>query len=280
MTHAETFTDAAIVCSARVRADRLTAWQAWTSEAELARWFGAAARVDLRPGGPYEILFLMDQPVGSRGGEGNTVLSFQPGRLLSFTWNAPPSFGALRDVRTFVLLEFTDAAEGTVVTLTHYGWRAGADWDRVRAYFERAWVAVMRHFAEHLGPAPEDMQIAHEGRLDYCEFVTPDVAASRTFFAAVFGWRFADFGPDYTSFQDGRLTGGFRRGEAPKGPQPLVVVFSRPLEATEAKVVAAGGRITVPIHTFPGGRRFHFRDPAGVELAVWSDRTVDGRSIE
>jgi uncharacterized protein len=279
MTTAQTFTGDAIVRTARVRADRALAWRAWTSETELATWFGRGARVGLHPGGPYEIYFLMDQPPGSRGGEGNTVLSLQPGRLLAFTWNAPPSFGPLRDVRTFVLLEFTDAPDATVVTLKHYGWREGADWDRVRAYFEHAWTAIMRAFTNHLGQAPEDPQVAHEGRVDYCEFKTPDVAASKTFFSTVFGWRFTDYGPDYTSFQDGRLTGGFQRGEAPASAQPLIVLFSRPLEATEARVVAAGGRITVPIHTFPGGRRFHFRDPAGLELAVWSDRTADGRPI-
>jgi predicted enzyme related to lactoylglutathione lyase len=36
-------------------------------------------------------------------------------------------------------------------------------------------------------------------------------------------------------------------------------------------VTAAGGEIVKPIFAFPGGRRFHFREPGGNELAVWSE---------
>ena len=113
---------------------------------------------------------------------------------------------------------------------------------------------------------------AHDRRIDYIEFGATDVAASKRFYVDVFGWKFTDYGPDYTSFDDGRITGGFRMVERANPGSVLVVIFAMDLAAAEAKVRAAGGRIVKPVFEFPGGRRFHFTDPSGNELAVWSDR--------
>ncbi|HEX2450757.1 MAG TPA: VOC family protein [Gemmatimonadales bacterium] len=112
----------------------------------------------------------------------------------------------------------------------------------------------------------------HDRRVDYIEFAAGDLPAVKRFYADVFGWRFTDYGPEYTSFADGRLTGGFRQADEPTRGGPLVVIFALDLEAAQAAVNRAGGRIVKPIFSFPGGRRFHFVDPAGNELAVWSDR--------
>jgi hypothetical protein len=108
-------------------------------------------------------------------------------------------------------------------------------------------------------------------RIDYIEFPTTNVSATRAFYTQVFGWKFTDYGPDYTSFEDGRLGGGFTsEGNVSRGP--LVVIYAVDLEAFETQVKAAGGVIVRPTFSFPGGRRFHFTDPGGNELAVWSDR--------
>ena len=118
-------------------------------------------------------------------------------------------------------------------------------------------------------------------RLDYVEFATRDIVAAKNFYGAVFGWTFIDYGPDYTSFSDGRLSGGFRSVPAmPAKTNPLMVIFAVNLERAEAAVLAAGGKVIVATHDFPGGRRFHFTDPTGLELAVWSDRRADGSKIE
>ncbi|HSF19147.1 MAG TPA: VOC family protein [Vicinamibacteria bacterium] len=111
----------------------------------------------------------------------------------------------------------------------------------------------------------------NEGRIDYIEFGAIDLERTKAFFGDVFGWKFTDYGPDYTSFEDGRLAGGFRRDNATPGG-PLVVLYSTDLEETQTRVESAGGTIAKSIFSFPGGRRFHFRDPNGNELAVWSDR--------
>lgn len=113
-------------------------------------------------------------------------------------------------------------------------------------------------------------------KINYVEFVSTDVARSKQFYSAAFGWSFDDWGPDYISFQaaGAGIDGGFRKGEAQTERQtgsPLVVLYATDLAATEAAIVAAGGAITVPTFEFPGGRRFHFNDGAGNELAVWSE---------
>ncbi|MGE0241542.1 MAG: VOC family protein [Parvibaculaceae bacterium] len=116
------------------------------------------------------------------------------------------------------------------------------------------------------------MPAQHNDRqIDYVEFNVKDIARSRAFYGAAFDWTFKDYGPDYCEFGDGRLTGGFTT-LAPPRPDggPLVILYADDIEATLKRVEKAGGGIVKPIFTFPGGRRFHFTDPDGYELAVWS----------
>ncbi len=114
------------------------------------------------------------------------------------------------------------------------------------------------------------MPSEHDRRIDYIEFGTGDLEASKRFFETAFGWTFTDYGPDYTAFEDGRLTGGINRSSAP-GALPLVVLYASDLDQVEQAVTAAGGVIT-DRHSFPGGRRFHFTEPGGNRLAVWSEQ--------
>ncbi|MGZ3313065.1 MAG: VOC family protein [Caulobacteraceae bacterium] len=114
-----------------------------------------------------------------------------------------------------------------------------------------------------------------DGKLDYLEMSGGDLPGVKAFYAGVFGWRFTDYGPEYAAFTEG-LDGGFYADPKEAVPAPLPVLYSTDLEATLAKVSAAGAKITRPIFDFPGGRRFHFRDPAGNELAVWGEATEAG----
>lgn len=114
---------------------------------------------------------------------------------------------------------------------------------------------------------------AHE-KINYLEFASRAPAATRAFFTAVFGWHFTDYGPDYTAFAGAGLDGGFYRANTCASVATggvLVVLYSADLAQTQAKIEAAGGTIVKPIFDFPGGRRFHFTEPGGNELAVWSD---------
>jgi predicted enzyme related to lactoylglutathione lyase len=115
-------------------------------------------------------------------------------------------------------------------------------------------------------------QATRDRQIDYIEIPVTDVAKAKAFYSSVFGWTFTDYGPDYTSFMDGRLGGGLRKETTKAGKGALVVVYARNLEEMKGKVAAAGAKISQDIQEFPGGRRFHFIDPSGNELAVWSDR--------
>jgi len=121
--------------------------------------------------------------------------------------------------------------------------------------------------------APSMRSAEQDRRIDYVEFPSTDLAAAKAFYGAAFGWTFTDWGPDYVSFEGAGVDGGFRgTDEAPTTGGALVVLFAVDLEATEDRVKEAGGTIVRGIFEFPGGRRFHFTDPSGNELAVWSDR--------
>jgi uncharacterized protein len=109
-----------------------------------------------------------------------------------------------------------------------------------------------------------------DGKIDYVEMPASDLPATKAFYAAAFGWSFTDYGPDYASMSEG-LDGGFYADAAEAVKKPLVILYAIDLEAMEAKVVAAGATIVRPIFSFPGGRRFHFTDPSGNELAVWGE---------
>ncbi len=112
--------------------------------------------------------------------------------------------------------------------------------------------------------SPNDRQI------DYIELNVASIDRAKAFYGAAFGWTFKDYGPDYCEFADGRLTGGFTT-HAPAAPGgPLIVLYADDLVEMVTRVEAAHGRIARPIFDFPGGRRFHFLDPDGYELAVWS----------
>jgi predicted enzyme related to lactoylglutathione lyase len=116
-------------------------------------------------------------------------------------------------------------------------------------------------------PAPK----TNDRRIDYIEFHATDMAKTKAFYTQAFGWKFTDYGSDYIAFDDGRLTGGFWK-EGKAGAGPLVILYAADLAAAEARVRAAGGTIVKPAFAFPGGRRFHFTDPGGNELAVWSEK--------
>jgi predicted enzyme related to lactoylglutathione lyase len=118
-------------------------------------------------------------------------------------------------------------------------------------------------------------QEEHDKRVDYVEFKVTDLGAAKAFYSGAFGWKFQDWGPDYASFEDGRLAGGFHLSEEVARGGPLIIIYAVDLEAVEAAVRSNGGTVVKEIFSFPGGRRFHFTDPSGNELAVWSDQGIE-----
>jgi predicted enzyme related to lactoylglutathione lyase len=110
--------------------------------------------------------------------------------------------------------------------------------------------------------------------IDYIEMPSKDLRATKDFFTRLLGWSFQDYGPEYSSFHDGRIAGGFFASESTSvvaSGAPLIVFYSPHLEKMLAEVVRLGGKITRGIFEFPGGRRFHFESPGGGEFAIWSE---------
>jgi len=113
----------------------------------------------------------------------------------------------------------------------------------------------------------------HE-KINYVEFPATNLQATKDFFKQVFGWSFQDFGSEYCAFSNQGIDGGFYQSELHSSTEhgaALIVFYSQDIEATQAKVQQANGIIVKAIFSFPGGRRFHFKEPSGNEFAVWSE---------
>ncbi len=110
-------------------------------------------------------------------------------------------------------------------------------------------------------------------KINYLELPARDLDAVERFYKSAFGWTFESYGPEYLAFNDGLIDGGFYKADlcasADKG-SVLIVLHTTDLEAAERKVRECGGKVVKDIFSFPGGRRFHFTDPNGNELSVWS----------
>ena len=117
---------------------------------------------------------------------------------------------------------------------------------------------------------PSQKKLKHE-QVQYIEFLSKDIVRAKKFYSDSFGWKFTDYGPAYTAFEGDYVDGGFTPGEPVKG-SILVILYSANIETTQDKVKSAGGTIVKDIFNFPGGRRFHFTDLDGYELAVWSEQ--------
>ena len=128
--------------------------------------------------------------------------------------------------------------------------------------------------ARNQRPAYPSTAMSQHNKINYIEYPARDIEATKAFFTKAFGWTFTDYGPDYASFGDQGTDGGFYRANNAalvSNGSALIVLYSEDLESTLSDVVAAGGTVTKDIFSFPGGRRFHFLEPSGNELAVWSE---------
>ncbi|MCM4150868.1 glyoxalase family protein [Arenibacter sp. N53] len=111
-----------------------------------------------------------------------------------------------------------------------------------------------------------------DSHINYVEFKAKDLEAIKKFYTSSFEWTFTDYGPTYIAFSESGLEGGFEKTENEIVNGALIVLFHTDLEVIKTKIIEAGGQISKNIFSFPGGHRFHFKDPSGNELAVWSDQ--------
>ena len=119
------------------------------------------------------------------------------------------------------------------------------------------------------------MTVPKANAVDYVEIPSRDLGKTKAFFEALFGWKFTDYGPDYVSFDDGRLNGGFYTAvnvSSVAGGGALIVFYTETIELLCERSAKLGATITREIFSFPGGRRFHFAEPGGSEFAIWTDK--------
>ena len=110
-----------------------------------------------------------------------------------------------------------------------------------------------------------------DNHINYIELKAKDLEKIKEFYTASFGWTFTDYGPTYVAFSESGLQGGFENTKNEIVNGALIVLYHSSLDLIKNRVIKAGGDISKDIFSFPGGKRFHFIDPAGNELAVWSD---------
>ena len=111
-----------------------------------------------------------------------------------------------------------------------------------------------------------------DNHINYVEFKAKDLEKVKKFYTASFNWTFTDYGPTYIAFSESGLQGGFEKTENEIVNGALVVLYHKNLDLIKNKIIESSGKISKDIFSFPGGRRFHFIDPTGNELAVWSDK--------
>ena len=107
--------------------------------------------------------------------------------------------------------------------------------------------------------------------INYIEFKANDLSAIKAFYTAAFGWSFTDYGPTYTAFSDAGVEGGFEISKDEIVNGVLVILYHKNLNLVKDKIIETGGEISLDTFSFPGGKRFHFKDPSGNELAIWSE---------
>ncbi len=142
---------------ATVKAPLDAVWNAWTTTEGVKTFFAPDARVEARPGGPFEIYMNPYAESGMKGADDMRVLAVQDRRMISYTWNAPPSLPEARKQHTVMIVRFKPAGEGeTEVTMTHVGWGDGGEWDKAYAYFDNAWDKVLANLQKRFVSGPLD----------------------------------------------------------------------------------------------------------------------------
>lgn len=146
-----------LVKTATVKATVDEVWNAWTTTEGIVSFFAPEARVEARPGGPFEVYINPYAKPGMKGADGMVFLALQDKQMLSFTWNAPPHLPEVRRQRTSVTVRMKPAREGaTEVRLVHSGWGDGGQWDQAFAYFDRAWGNVLANLEKRFATGPVD----------------------------------------------------------------------------------------------------------------------------
>ena len=132
-------------------------WKAWTTTEGIKSFFAPDAKVELRVDGPFEIYMNPFAVPGLKGADDMRIIGFQEKKMLTFTWNAPPSLPEARKQRSVVIVRFIWRGDVlTDVTLHHVGWGEGGEWDKAYDYFSKSWPNVMKNLKKRFDDGPVD----------------------------------------------------------------------------------------------------------------------------
>ncbi len=149
--------DRAISEKVTVKANVDDVWKAWTTTEGVKTFFAPDAKVELRVDGPFEIYINPLAEPGQKGADDMRILAFQDKKMLTFTWNAPPSLPEARKQRTVVIVRFISRGDSlTDVTLQHVGWGDGGEWDKAFDYLTKAWPSVLKNLKKRFDDGPVD----------------------------------------------------------------------------------------------------------------------------
>jgi uncharacterized protein YndB with AHSA1/START domain len=149
--------DRAINEKITVKANIDDVWKAWTTAEGIKTFFAPDAKVELRVDGPFEIYINPLAEAGQKGADDMRILAFQDKKMLTFTWNAPPSLPEARKQRTVVIVRFISRGDAlTDVTLQHVGWGEGGEWDKAFDYLTKAWPNVLKNLKKRFDDGPVD----------------------------------------------------------------------------------------------------------------------------
>ena len=140
-----------------VKATPAQAFAAWSTVDGIKTFFAPDGRIEARSNGLYEIHMNPFAPPGEKGADDMRVLAVQENKMISFTWNAPPSLPETRKQRTVVIVRFAPVGDTeTKVTLHQVGWGDGGEWDKTFEYFGKAWGYVLGNFKKRFEQGPID----------------------------------------------------------------------------------------------------------------------------
>jgi uncharacterized protein YndB with AHSA1/START domain/predicted enzyme related to lactoylglutathione lyase len=260
-----------------------TVWKRWTTHEGLKTFLGYDNKIELTPGGAFEIYFLKDNPVGLKGSEGCKVLSYLPGKYFSFSWNAPPKFMDIRDsdYKTWVVLDFKALPNNrTDITLTHLGWPADEKWTPVFDYFSAAWEHALDQLAKNENGIPETDQKAKKVTgLGGIFFKCKDPDKMKAWYAEHLGLNSDQYG---TSFEWRHADDPAKRGftvwspfiETTKYFEPSVKDFMinyrvENIESLIKELKKAGVSVIDKIETYEYGKFVHILDIEGNSVELW-----------
>ena len=154
-TPAESGVARAVRVEGTIKAPVCEVWRVWTTSEGAEEFFAQKAKIGLRIGGPYEIQF--DPNDETSGTKGLKILSYSPERMISFQWNAPPEMPEVRKGGTWVVVEMRPLGrDRTRVTVTHLGWKQGAEWDQAFVHFQQGWGQLMKRLERRFTDGPID----------------------------------------------------------------------------------------------------------------------------